>query len=230
MRTGVNPTKENESMEKTTIPEEKLEKAAETGDKAKKKIPENKKFLAVVAGIVLVSIVAGILVVPKILSSSKPEPEVITVSTLEKIINVSKLSTFTAVYNGIAQVMNEKKPEETDYYVSYEARVNAGIDFEKIEISVDSEAKAINIDIPEVYITEVNVDISSLDFIFYNKKANTSTVTQEAFKACEEDVRRESEQQAAIFELAQQNAENVLTALTRPIVEQLDSEYTLVID
>ncbi|MEQ2563991.1 DUF4230 domain-containing protein [Ventrimonas sp. CLA-AP-H27] len=217
-------------MEKTTIPEEKLEKAAETGDKAKKKIPENKKFLAVVAGIVLVSIVAGILVVPKILSSSKPEPEVITVSTLEKIINVSKLSTFTAVYNGIAQVMNEKKPEETDYYVSYEARVNAGIDFEKIEISVDSEAKAINIDIPEVYITEVNVDISSLDFIFYNKKANTSTVTQEAFKACEEDVRRESEQQAAIFELAQQNAENVLTALTRPIVEQLDSEYTLVID
>ena len=30
--------------------------------------------------------------------------EVITVSTLEKIIEVSELSTFTAVYNGIAQV------------------------------------------------------------------------------------------------------------------------------
>lgn len=217
-------------MKKTTIPEEKLEKATETENKANKKIPENKKLLAVVAGIVLVAIVVGILVVPKILSKSKPEPEVITVSTLEKIINVSELSTFTAVYNGIAQVMNEKKPEETDYYVSYEARVNAGIDFEKIKISVDNEAKAINIDIPEVYITEVNVDISSLDFIFYNKKANTSTVTQEAFKACEEDVQRESEQQVAIFELAQQNAENVLTALTRPIVEQIDSEYTLVIE
>lgn len=207
-----------------------MEKATETENKANKNSPENKKLLAVVVGVVLVAIVAGILVAPKILSNSKPEPEVITVSTLEKIINVSELSTFTAVYNGIAQVMNEKKPEETDYYVSYEARVNAGIDFEKIEISVDSEAKAINIDVPEVYITEVNVDISSLDFIFYNKKANASTVTQEAFKACEEDVQKESGQQAAIFELAQQNAENVLTALTRPIVEQLDSEYTLVIE
>lgn len=217
-------------MEKTTIPKERPEKLTETKDKAKKKILSGKKLIAVVAGIVLVALVLGILLFPQILSGSKPEAEVITVSTLEKIINVSELSTFTAVYNGIAQVMNEKKPEEPDYYVSYEAKVYAGIDFEKIGISVDSEAKSININIPEVYITEVNVDISSLDFIFYNTEANTSTVTQEAFKACEEDVQRESGQQAAIFELAQQNAKNVLTALTRPIVEQLDSEYTLVIE
>lgn len=161
---------------------------------------------------------------------NKPEPEVITVSTLEKIINVSELSTFTAVYNGIAQVMNEKKPNETDYYVSYDARVDAGIDFEKIVITVNNDEKTINIDIPKVYITDVNVDISSLDFIFYNKKANTSTVTQEAFKACEDDVRAESEHQDAIFELAQQNAKNVLIALTKPIVEQLDAEYTLVVE
>ena len=217
-------------MEKTTISEEKLENVTETENKANKKIPENKKLLSVIAGIVLLAIVAGILVVPKMLGKSQPQPEVITVSTLEKIINVSKLSTFTTIYNGIAQVMNEKKPEETDYYVSYKAKVNTGIDFEKIEISVDCEGKAINIDIPEVYITDITVDISSLDFIFYNKKANTPTVSQEALKACEEDVQRESEQQAAIFELAQQNAKNVLTALTGPIVEQLDSEYTLVIE
>ncbi len=166
----------------------------------------------------------------QVTGKAKPKSEVITISTLEKIINVSELSTFTAVYNGIAQVMNEENQEETDYYVSYDAKVNAGIDFEKIIISVDDEEKVINIDIPEVYITEINVNISSLDFIFYNKKANTSTVTQEAFKACEEDVERESKKQAAIFELAQQNAKNILTALTRPIVEQLDPEYTVVIE
>lgn len=188
----------------------------------------NGKVIAIIAMALVLAISGGLLVVPKVLN--KPEPEVITVSTLEKIINVSELSTFTAVYNGIAQVMNEKKPNETDYYVSYDARVDAGIDFEKIVITVNNDEKTINIDIPKVYITDVNVDISSLDFIFYNKKANTSTVTQEAFKACEDDVRAESEHQDAIFELAQQNAKNVLIALTKPIVEQLDAEYTLVVE
>lgn len=160
-------------------------------------------------------------------NSQDEEPEVITVATLEKIINVSELSTFTAVYNGIATVNNEKKPEKIDYYVSYEARVEAGIDFEKIEIAVDNELKTITIKIPEVYITEINVDIASLDFIFINDKANTSTVSEQAFKACEEDVQAESEQQTAIYELAKQNAINILTALTKPIVEQLDAEYEL---
>lgn len=173
---------------------------------------------------------AAAFLMPYATQKNKPEPEIITVSTLEKIIHVSELSTFTAVYNGIAQVRNEADPEKTDYYVSYEARVNAGIDFEAIGISVDQENKQIHIRIPKAYITDINVDISSLDFIFCNRKANTSAVTQEAFKACEEDAERESRQQAAIFELAQQNAKNILAALTRPIVQQLDPEYTVVIE
>ena len=187
------------------------------------------RLLMMVLAVVLVIGVA-VFIAFQMKGADKPEPEVITVSTLEKIINVSELSTFTAVYNGIAEVMNEKKPKEIDYYVSYEARVNAGIDFEKIAISVDSEAKKITVDIPEVYITEINVDIASLDFIFFNDKANTSTVTQEAFKACEADVQQESEQQTAIYDLAKQNAVNVLTALINPIIEQLDAEYSLIID
>lgn len=155
------------------------------------------------------------------------EPEVITVATLERIINVSELSTFTAVYNGIATVNNEKKPEKIDYYVSYEARVKAGFDLDKIRITVDNEAKTIKIKIPNIYITDYTVDIGSLDFIFINDKANTSTVSEQAFKACEADVKAESEQQTAIYELAKQNAINILTALTKPIVEQLDAEYEL---
>lgn len=58
----------------------------------------------------------------------KPQPQVLNASMLERIINISELFTFTAVYNGIAQVTNEKKPEQIDYYVSYAATVNAGID------------------------------------------------------------------------------------------------------
>lgn len=157
------------------------------------------------------------------------EPNVITVSTLEKIINVSELSTFTAVYNGIAKVMNEKDSEQIDYYVSYEARVNAGIDFSKIKIEVDNEKKTIIVELPEVSITKINVDISTLDFIFYNKKADTSTVTQTAYRACEADVQEESAKQTAILELAQQNAVNIVTALVNPFIAQIDAEYTLTV-
>lgn len=186
-------------------------------------------FKVVVVAIAIAAI-AGVFLFRAILTPPESKTEVITVSTLKKIINVSEFSTFTAVYNGIAQVMNEKKSDEIDYYVSYDAKVDAGIDFKQLVITVDNKTKIINISIPEVYITDVNVDIGSLDFIFCNQKANTSTVTQAAFTACESDVQRESEQQTAIFELATQNAVNVLTALTKPIIEQLDADYTLVIE
>lgn len=184
-------------------------------------------LIALAAAILILAI--AVLSISKAAKSPKQPPEIISVSALEKIINVSELSTFTAVYNGIAEVQNETDPTQIDYYVSYEARVDAGIDFEKIEITVDSEAKEIRLAIPDVYITEINVDISTLDFIFINEDANTSTVTQEAFKECEADVKNECAKQEAILTLAEQNAENVLTALVNPIIEQLDAEYELIV-
>lgn len=179
--------------------------------------------------LVIVVLVMAFIVIPTA-RNSKKQAEVITVSTLQEIIDVSELSTFTAVYNGIAQVMNQDNPESVDYYVSYEAKVNAGIDFEQVGIDLDEEAKTIRITMPPVELTEVNVDISSLDFIFYNQKLNTSTVTETAYKACEADVEKESQEQQAIYNLAEQNAKNVLTALVKPIVDQADTEYTLVVE
>lgn len=179
--------------------------------------------------VVIVVLVMAFIVIPTA-RNSKKQAEVITVSTLQEIIDVSELSTFTAVYNGIAQVMNQDNPESVDYYVSYEAKVNAGIDFEQVGIDLDEEAKTIRITMPPVELTEVNVDISSLDFIFYNQKLNTSTVTETAYKACEADVEKESQEQQAIYDLAEQNAKNVLTALVKPIVDQAGTEYTLVVE
>ena len=114
--------------------------------------------------------------------------------------------------------------------VSYEETVDAGIDFQAVDISIDEEQKLITLKVPEAHITNLAVDMSSLDFIFLNQKTNKSGVTEAAYKACEEDVQRESEQQTAICELAKQNAENVLKALTKPIVDQLGDGYQLVIE
>lgn len=191
--------------------------------------PKQKKQLLIIILAALVLII-GILVFA-IVQLTKPDEdaEVISISTLEKIINVSELSTFTAVYNGIAEVPNEKRPEKIDCYVAYEAKVKAGIDFEQVEISIDNDTKTIEVALPDVYITEVTVEMSSLDFIFYNEKANASTITETAYKACNADVQAESEQQDAIVELARQNASTILTALIKPIIEQLDEGYTLII-
>lgn len=153
--------------------------------------------------------------------------EIITKSTLEKIIDVSDLSTYEAVYNGIASVPNKKKPKNIDYYVSYEAKVKAGIDFDQVEISVDKQEKKIIITVPDTTITDTNVDITTLDYIFENKKAETSTVSQEAYKAAIEDVKQEISDKDAIYSLAEENAKNVIEALVKPFVKQLDSEYTL---
>lgn len=189
-----------------------------------------KTILFVIVFAVLLFIIAKVFVSFNMGQEKEKDIQVITASTLKKIINVSKLSTYTAVYNGIAEVKSKDNSEKTDYYVAYEARVNAGIDFDQITCTVDDAAQVVKIDIPDVHITDINVNISSLDFIFFNKNANKSTVTSEAQKVCEADVQEESKKQDEILRLAQQNAVNVIKALVNPIMEQLDADYTLVVE
>lgn len=185
----------------------------------------NLKVPVWVAILVVVVLVVGI----PMLRQEESVAEVVTVSTLQEIVNVSELSTYTAIYNGIATVADPKNPDEVDYYVSYKAKVYAGIDFAQVDISKNEETKEITINLPQVDITKVEVDISSLDFIFYDDKTNTSTVTQEAYKACEADAFQDSEQQQGICELATESARNTVTALVAPFVKSMGEEYTLTV-
>ena len=191
-----------------------------------KKAIKNKIMIAVAAG-ALALILVGTLVVLLLKGEKETEPSIITTSTLEKILNVSDLSTFEAIYNGVAKVTNPDDPQEIDYYVSYNATVKAGIDFEQVVISVDEDAKIISVKLPKIKISDITVDIESMDYIFVNDDANTETVSEEAYKKCIDDVTRESNNETAIFELAEQNAKNIVEALIQPFVSSLDSEYQL---
>lgn len=162
--------------------------------------------------------------------ASKQEPYVVTESALEKIVKISKLSTFEAVYNGVAQVYNEKDALKVDYYVSYEAVAKVGIDVNEIKVLVNDETKKITISLPALELTEVNVDEGSLDFIFYNDKRNTLGVTQEALEACKKDARIACTYQESIYELASKNAKRIVTALVEPFLNSLDCEYTLIVN
>ena len=187
------------------------------------------KYLMMIAIAVVIIFVATLSVKVVLSISREDAPEIITKSTLEKIVHISDLSTFESVYNGIAKVMNEKKPDKVDYYVSYEAKVKAGFDVERVELEVDDAKKVISVTIPEIKITGIDVDIASLDYIFMNDKANESTVSEQAYKKCIEDVENESSSENAIYTLAGKNAKDVITALINPFIEQLDDDYELTV-
>lgn len=192
--------------------------------KLKKKL--SKKSIAIICIIIAIVLVVGALGINIGLKPDN-EPEVITTANLKKIIEVSELSTYECVYNGIAVINNQEKPEKIDYYVAYNAKVKAGIDFEAIVIDINQETKIITVEIPQVTIHSTDVDFDSMDFIFVNKKAETSGVTEQAYKQCEKDVENETNVTDAIYELAKKNAENIIKALLTPFVNQLDAEYTV---
>ena len=185
------------------------------------------KFKHIAVLFVIIAVIITALMIKIKIFNKKSEPTIISKATLEKVINVSDLSTFEAIYNGVAAVENEEKPENIDYYVSYEAKVKAGIDFALVEVEVNETDKIITVTLPEVKITDVDVDIASLDYIFMNNKANTQTVSAQAYKKCIKDVTKESNSTDEIYESARQNARNIVEALISPFVEQLDSEYKL---
>ena len=133
---------EKQEQAQTAAPQSQQIQRNEVGAKRHplKRLPVKPQVL--VAAVVILAVIA-VAVVLRTTGREKPQPQVLNTSTLEKIINVSELSTFTAVYNGIAEVANEKKPDQIDYYVSYEATVNAGIDFQTVGVSMDEEQKII---------------------------------------------------------------------------------------
>lgn len=183
------------------------------------------------AGILLLAVVLalGIWGGVQLAASKESEAEVITVSTLSKIINISDLSTYRTNYNGVAAAMDEKSPDKVAYYVAYQATVEAGIDFSQTEIAIDDEAQAVVITLPEVTITRTAVDPTTLDYIFVDKKAETPTVSEQAIKLCEADVAKETSNQDGLLKPARQNARNVVEALTRPLIAQSKPDYTLII-
>lgn len=225
---------ETESNVKKFRPKKASEKKASENKVSEEKIHLNWKIslsakIAIISTTLLLLVCIAVFLFSLTRHQVSP-PSIISQATLEEIIKIRELSTFEAVYNGIAQVANPKDPEKIDYYVSYDSKIKVGMNLDFVNIDVDHTDKVIRITLPEVDITDINVDIASLDYIFLNKKCNTSTVSQEAYKACIRDVEQECKDEAYIYVLAKQNAENIVTALVSPFIQQLDSEYTLCID
>lgn len=188
------------------------------------------KVIAVCVAIVAVCIAAVVLVF--MINSSKtnkgPAPqEVDAVSTLEKVVKNSSLSTYEVVYNGVATVYNSDKPGEVDYYVAYTATVNAGFDLKNIEITKDDDKKEIIITLPEIELFEPKIKIEEMDYIVVGKKVKTETISADAYKICRQDVAERSRNQPEIYKYAKQNGERLIKGLVMPFIDKLEEKYTV---
>ncbi len=178
-----------------------------------------KRTLPVLA--LLAVIILGAIFIPEMIKKNQKEVNINTVSTLHKIIDVNELSTSECVYNGVVKVTDENNPEKIDYYISYEAKVKAGIDIDKVDITMDSENKVITITLPEIKINDIVVDEATFDYIFNNNRKDELGQTAVSLKLCKEDVVNEIENIDVVYELARQNAINIVKGLVSPFVESL---------
>ena len=105
----------------------------------------------------------------------------------------------------------------------YNANVTGRLDLLLEKLTATYFGKAVK----PVFSGMTGIDAENMYKNTENEKANTETVSEEAYKKCIEDVTSESNSEDAIYELAEQNARNIVEALISPFVEQLDSEYRL---
>lgn len=194
--------------------------------KSKTKKGQKKTYIIIAAIVVVVTLVGALFVIPKL--THRPGPlKVVTVSTLEKVVKTSELSTYETVYNGVHEARNEDKPDKVDYYVAYEATVKAGLDFNEIKLTNDEENKTIVVSLPPITLQDPVVTIENLDYIIVNKKVNQDGLSAKAYKLCIEDAKQEANEQKAIYEYAQQNAEKLIKGLLTPFVDQMEEKYTI---
>ena len=92
--------------------------------KVAKKVLGSKVGTAIAIALLLVLVIAAVVF---LFYNKEPRLSVVSVSSLERVLEISEMKTVEYDYNAIAQVNKDKKTVK--YYVSYKGTVNAGIDF-----------------------------------------------------------------------------------------------------
>ncbi len=200
-------------------------------DKKKRKI---KRIIAVFIIAFILGIAAAVLILhPEILSFvRKTEPEtmqVSVVSTLEEILSLYDLETASIFYNAVAEQKNESG-DKTLYYAAYEGTVTAGVDFSEIKIELNEETNVITVTLPKAHVLDCSVDPGTIEYIFVDRKAETESVSQEAYKLCLADLNKRAENDSDnLLETAYENAKRAVEGLFSPWMSQTDVEYSFVI-
>ncbi len=217
---------ENDLSENEEIKEESKEKPTKT----KKIIIKEKSSLVGILILVLIIVIVGGIFLKNV---NDNRITITAKASLQKIIEINELSTVQYTYNAIATKYNSEEDKEKNnaqYYVKYEGIVKAGIDFNEVQIDIDKAAKKIKVTLPEVEIHETSVDMGTLDYIFVKKQSESSSVSQEAYKLCKEDLKNRVENEVELKDIAKENARDALKGLLEPWAKSLNNGYELEIN
>lgn len=170
---------------------------------------------------VLVCIVALAIVLAagSIFANNAKKSTITTESQLEKVVNVSKLSSAKFSYNGIAVKKDDEGRDE--YHVKYKSTVTASFSMDDIKFDEDKEAKKVVVSLPAPQIDSPVIDSSSLDFF----ERDPDVDLQEVITLCKQDALDEVKADSGITSIATDNIKKTVEALTKPILEE--KGYTL---
>lgn len=200
-------------------------------EKISNKSIKNKLHILIIAAIIIVSIIAIFSL------SQKNKATITTRSTLEKVMEISDLSTIEYTYNAIVtkfkddtvEDMKDKKDKSNvEYYVSYEGKVNAGIDFKDISVSIVD--KTISIKLPEAKINNTDVVYESMEYIYVDKPQENTSISQEAYKLCQNDLSIRAANEKDMLDNAKDNAKSAVEALLKPWIESISDTYKVEIE
>ncbi len=172
-----------------------------------------------------------IVMMPTIVSVVSPNQHSLTSNAgLENIIKKSELTLYRSSYHGVAEYRSEenieKNKEEPDFYVYYEASIQAGIDFSKVTVAKDGDNVYV-VKLPEPTVTETEILQEKTEYIFIDESQNKLGISGPALQACEADLLEETKDNNAIIENAKANAQNTIRALISPFLKAENSNYEL---
>lgn len=163
--------------------------------------------------VAVVAIVAGAVIGINAAITAATPTEVSISTRLEKIINISELSTARVLYNGVA----EQKDDEGNVtcHIYYEAAVDISIDMVDVEFEVDEENRVVYPMLPEPELGEPALDASTVAFF----EDNPDISTAEAISLCKQDALTEVGSTGQIYEMAERNLRLTIEALTEPLLD-----------
>ncbi len=176
-------------------------------------------IVLVIVGILVIIIAFG--------SSNRGHMTISSTSTLEKILEISELSTVEYTYNAIVTKYQDEEKKKVEYHVSYEGIIEAGIDFDEISVEVDEKNKIVLIELPDATVHSSRVNMDTLDFIHSVKPKEAESITQEAYKLCLDDLRQNGTNEEMILQNAKENARSAIEGLLKPWINTVDDVYTV---
>ncbi len=178
----------------------------------------------VLAGIIVVAIILAICTV---IFAPSGKTAISVETALKEVIEISEFTTAEYTYNSIVTVKGtegKKAKEVVKYYAKYKGTVKSGFDIQNVEII--STKKGITVVVPKIEVQDVDVD-TKMSFIFTKKKYDTENTYQEAYKACQKDLKEKANNNKSLFKTAKESAIETLTALSKPFEKQLEKGQTI---